>query len=421
MKKTYPFIFCFLIFTQHIIAQCENGRFHNFVFSGSKVTSDIAYGSNLKFDGKPQTLLMDIYEPTGDPASKRPLIIMAHGGSFLGGSKTGNDIVPLCKDLAKLGYVVASIEYRLGMLNFPFMDSISAAAAVLRGVHDGRAAVRYFRKNIETGGNTYKIDIDNIYFGGSSAGGFISLHIAYLDEKSEFPGYIDTLKHAGVNGGIEGLSGNPGYASNVKAIINICGAISDTAYMKKGDIPVLSFHGNKDMTVPFGSAKITVGIMPLLKVHGSASVAAKANEVGILNCFKIYYGQDHVPYISNTALYDTTITITRNYLEHFVCGVPLQCNYTTKIVTGIDEASQNASNVLIYPNPSHGDVIIDLSGLPDSNAKMELIDAFGRNVEVAQQLNNKTITLSRGSLANGIYLLHITSQNKQYSKKIILE
>lgn len=420
MKKMYMLLVSVLIWSQQTDAQCEGQRFHNFVFPGSKVTSDIVYGSNVKYDGKSQTLLMDIYEPTGDTASKRPLIIMAHGGSFLAGSKTGNDIVPLCKDLAKLGYVVASIQYRLGMLNFPFMDSTSASAAVLRGVHDGRAAVRYFRKNIQTGGNTYKIDANNIYFGGSSAGAFIGLHIAYLDQASEIPSYLDTTKHAGIKGGVEGLSGNPGYASNVKAVVNICGALSDTSCMKKGDIPVLSFHGDKDATVPFGSSKIVVGIMPLLKVHGSASVTAKANQEGILNCFKIYYGEGHVPYVSNAALYDTTLTITRNFLEHFVCGVPLHCEYTTKVVTGLNDIHTQAADILIYPNPSRGDVLIDLSKLQDNEAQLQLFDAMGRVVKTGQSSDQEMI-FGRENLAAGIYLIQVHSKGRLYSKKIIFE
>jgi carboxylesterase type B len=49
---------------------------------------------------------------------------MAHGGSFIGGSKTGTDVVPLCNDLQSLGYVVASIEYRVGMTNSLSLDQI---------------------------------------------------------------------------------------------------------------------------------------------------------------------------------------------------------------------------------------------------------------------------------------------------------
>lgn len=268
-------------------AQCSNGRYHNFIFANNTVTSDITYGSNLRSNNTTQTLKMDVYEPLGDVATNRPLIIIAHGGSFVGGSKTGSDVVPLCKDYAKMGYVVACIEYRLGMTNFPFgiPTSSDAGPAVIRGMHDGKAAVRFFRKDASLN-NTYKIDTNNIYFVGVSAGGFIGLQMAYLDEINELPSFIDTTNQKGLKGGIEGLSGNPGYSSEVKAYINLCGAIGDTAWMKAGDAPVLNMHGTQDGTVPYGTATIYLGgVYPILPVDGSRSIKTKANQVGITNCF----------------------------------------------------------------------------------------------------------------------------------------
>lgn len=74
----------------------------------------------------------------------------------------------------------------------------------MRGVQDGRAAVRYFRKNAAIGGNTYRIDTNNIYFAGVSAGGFIALQLAYLDKASEIPSFIDMAGQPGLTGGLEG-------------------------------------------------------------------------------------------------------------------------------------------------------------------------------------------------------------------------
>lgn len=416
MKKNYLLLLLTVIIALQVNAQCGLGRFHDFVFPGSTLTADIPYGSNLKYDGSTQTLLLDIYEPKGDTMSKRPLIIMAHGGAFLGGTKTGTDIVPLCKDFAKLGYVVASIEYRLGMTNFPFMDSAQAAAAVLRGVHDARAAIRFFRKNADK----YKIDVNNIFFDGSSAGAFMALHVAYMNEQSEFPDFIDTTKNIGVHGGLEGVSGNPGYPSNVKAIINMCGAIADTSWIKNGDIPVLSFHGTNDNIVPFGTKKMALVIVPLLVVHGSESVTAQANRVGVTNCFNIYYGQGHVPYSTNAALYDTTLNISRNFLEHFVCGIPLNCKYS-EVIANIDGLNADEGDVAIYPNPSGGDVTIDLSTIANKSIQIDLFDDIGRNLKTIRSTNENKIVLKRENLAKGIYFLRINNGIRLYAKRIIIE
>src|SRR6185295_15923294 len=112
MKIKYGILFiAFVSFNARLHAQCTGGRYTSPIFSADSVTSNIQYGSNITYTGGTQNLQLDIYQPSGDTASIRPLIIIAHGGSFLFGTKTGTDVVPLCHDFAKMGYVVASINY----------------------------------------------------------------------------------------------------------------------------------------------------------------------------------------------------------------------------------------------------------------------------------------------------------------------
>jgi len=428
MQKIYFLIqaITFVIITpQASTAQCSNGRYHNFVFTNHQLTSDITYGSNIKSNNTTQTLKLDVYQPQGDVETSRPLIIIAHGGSFVGGSKTGGDVTSLCKDFAKMGYVVASMGYRLGMTRFPFPgpDSVDAGPALIRGMHDGKAAVRFFRKNARIGGNTYKIDTNNIYFAGVSAGGFIGLHMAYLDKQSEFPTYIDTIAQKGLGGGIEGLSGNPGYPSDFKALVNLCGALGDSAWIDAGDKPVLNMHGNQDKTVPYGSALIKlINTYPILQVDGSYSVAARANQMGLTNCFKTYWGQDHVPHSGGGVQYDTTLVISRNFLEHFVCGVPLNCNYTSPVVlqVGVDELI-NTSQIVVYPNPANYRATIDLSAFKARPVSIELMDALGRRVNYVSSITSSNYQLTKGNLSSGIYFINISDGNNVYRTKIIFE
>ena len=440
MKKIYStFISCaFIISSLNINAQCGGNRYHDFVFASNPIiTSNIQYGSNVKSTGSSQNLLLDIYQPSGDVYTNRALVIVAHGGSFYSGSKTGTDVVPLCKDLAKMGYVVASIEYRVGITNFPAgthtVDSADAGAAVMRAVHDGRAAVRFFRKNAAIGGNTYGIDTNNIYFAGVSAGGFIGLHIAYMDQWSEFPTYIDTTGvtvgaktgQKGLRGGLEGASGNPGYSSNVKAIVNICGALGDTATMKPGDEPVLSFHGTNDGTVPYGSDIIYLfGTYPLLNVDGSASVALQANKLGLTNCFKSFSGADHVPEVSNSLYYDTVLVITRNFLEHFTCDVPLVCDYTSSVSAsslGVSEQTVEAFDIHIYPNPASIKINVDLTLFGGELVSIELYDALGRKLKAFANIKSDQYSINRDNLPKGIYFLKVISKDKSFCKKLFFE
>jgi para-nitrobenzyl esterase len=122
MKKFYSLITGSLLLaasSTQLNAQCGN-RYHDFIFSSVDVTSNIVYGNNVTFNNSASILKLDVYRPTGDTDTLRPLIIFAHGGSFVGGSKTGNDMIPLCTDFAKMGYVTASIDYRLFMTDLPF-------------------------------------------------------------------------------------------------------------------------------------------------------------------------------------------------------------------------------------------------------------------------------------------------------------
>ena len=82
MKKLYITLLSIALFAPAISpAQCAGERYFNYVFPASPVlTSNITYGSNLSLTGATQSLELDIYEPNGDTASLRPLVLVAHGG-----------------------------------------------------------------------------------------------------------------------------------------------------------------------------------------------------------------------------------------------------------------------------------------------------------------------------------------------------
>ena len=349
---------------------CTGGRYLNEIFPTVTTTTNILYGNNLNVSGNPEDLFLDVYEPTGDTETNRPLIIMAHGGSFVAGDKADGCVDAMCKDFAKMGYVTASINYRMFFEGFPPFcpDSVKGTETVMRATHDAKAAVRFFRKNFVEGGNTYGIDTSLIFFAGQSAGAFMALHLAYVDEPSEVP--VDTTK-PGLLGGVEGNSGNPGYSSKVTAIISMAGALGDTAWMKPGDTPIISFHGDLDGTVPFGTQMIQLlGICNIFEVDGSNSVHIKANELGINNCFIPYWGQDHLPECdppANPAYTDTSVTFIKHFLLQFVCCDPFMCSYTpipadTVVVANDDAATTNQGTSVVI-NVQSNDIGIDCSPL----------------------------------------------------------
>ncbi|MEP8914822.1 hypothetical protein ABKU09_23110, partial [Enterobacter mori] len=68
-------------------------RFRDEVFSSVTRTNDVSYGSAVRQDGTTMNLQADIYQPTGDTAALRPLVIWVHGGSFRSGSRTSPELV----------------------------------------------------------------------------------------------------------------------------------------------------------------------------------------------------------------------------------------------------------------------------------------------------------------------------------------
>jgi para-nitrobenzyl esterase len=402
-------------------AQCTGLRYRDIMFDDTTI-SNITYGSNVTLTNAAATLRLDVWMPKNDTVTNRPLIIIAHGGNFLGGTKTGTDVLQFCNDFADMGYVVASIDYRVGMTNFPFPgpDSTDATEAVIRAVHDAKAAVRFFKKDVSTMGNTYGIDTSNIFFMGVSAGGFMALQVAYLDDPSEFPGWADSTAQYGLHGGIEGLSGNPGYSSQIRGVINVAGALGDTAYIQAGDEPCINFHGDADNTVPYGSDLILlVGQFPLLEVDGSYSIDARLDQYGITNCFETYEGQDHVPHVNNPLYYDTTLAITRNFLVHFICGDPLDCSYSNPI--GVNELPAISSVLEVYPNPADENVNVNTSRLVGDGYKVEMYNSLGELVNSTPADVDGTTTINTENLAPGIYIMNVSNGTQLWTQKVVIK
>jgi hypothetical protein len=223
--------------------------------------------------------------------------------------------------------------------------------------------------------------------------------MAYLDTDAEIPTYVN-LSNPGLDGGLEGNSGNAGYSSSVNAIVNICGAIGDTAWIQPGDEPCLLFHGTNDQTVPFGSAmQYAFGVAPVVEVDGSNSINEKLNQVGVEHCFEIYEGQDHVPHMTNTFYLDTTLSIMSNFIGHYVCNQPLDCSYRTLSV-GVNELLADEA-LTLFPNPAVTYFQINAAQVQ----RILIYNVQGQLVE--QSLNENRVDIS--TLPDGMYFVKVES------------
>lgn len=416
---------------------CNNGRYSGNVYSTYTLTSNVAFGSSVAFSGSTQTLTLDFYEPVTDTAAARPLIIWAHGGSFVGGTKNDQDVSELCARFTKKGYVCASINYRTGF--FPF-DSTGIVPALLRAVQDMKASIRFFYKDRLTI-NKYKIDTNNIFVGGSSAGAITALHIAYLDKNCEINPYINATALAAA-GGIEGNSGNPNYSSKVNGVINLCGALGKYGWIENGDVPLCSMHGTSDATVLYGQGKANPGF-PTLYMDGSRMLYAGTTCNGSTNhAFYTWYGAGHVPYAGTSATaiayMDTTERFVRDYLlTRLACtNAPLMTpntpagnvsayaytNCTTSTLmgcpVGIKETESNAVLDELYPNPS-SDVVTLVFRNQGSEHTLLLTDMTGKIIQ-SEITKEQTYTIHKNNLAPGIYFLKAVNARGEYSVKKIM-
>ena len=201
-------------------AQCD-GRYENEIFS-SFTKTEVEFTNVYDWSITNSGLDMDVYTPDGDSYTERPLIIFAHGGSFWSGNKTNPMMVALCESFAKRGYVAASIQYRLTSI-WNLTDSMHMLQTVMNGISDAKAAIRYFRKDAATNGNIFGIDPNQIYIGGYSAGAILAVNLAYINDTVGVPSHLIPIINT--SGGLEGNSGNPGYSSDVKAVVNVAGAV----------------------------------------------------------------------------------------------------------------------------------------------------------------------------------------------------
>ena len=182
-------------------------------------------------------LCMDIYEPATEDDQPRPLVVFIHGGSFYNGDKADEPYRLWCSHFASMGYVAASINYRMGWT--PSSKHIDAAG--YRATQDANAALRYLVSNA----SRYNINTDWIFVGGSSAGAITALNMAFLNDLNRPASVME-------EGSVTKLAPECDATYHIAAIVNMWGAVCDTSIMRGAHTSIISFHGDADPIIPYG-------------------------------------------------------------------------------------------------------------------------------------------------------------------------
>ncbi|WP_052599248.1 T9SS type A sorting domain-containing protein [Aureispira sp. CCB-QB1] len=392
---------CYLLFvlliTQGSQAQhptCNNSRYLDTIFTDIDTTFNLLFGVNTTYQGNVDSLYMDVYQPATDTVSKRPLIILAFGGSFILGERT--DMAPLCHYYAQHGYVTATIDYRLYDGPFvPFPDSVVFADVVVKAIGDMKASIRYFREDAATA-NLYNIDTNAIFVGGGSAGAIMALHTAYLDTTDNIPPHILTAIHN--NGGFEGnTTTNTQYSSEVQGVLNLSGALGNASWVDMNDVPVFSVHDDNDDIVPYGQGYSTIAGFPISYLEGSQVIADTATALGIPNVLiTIPNSNGHVSYVNNPQWQDSVFTGIAMFLHEILCPIT-----TSKL-----SIATEGSKVLVYPNPATQYINIALEEDKGAYAVL-LYNSVGQKVFEQSDIVTTNWSLSRQNLPAGVYYLNI--------------
>jgi len=283
-----------------LVAQCDD-RYTTALFTDFEVIEDVAYGSSIELDGDVKDLVFDFYAPANDELEERPLIIWAHGGTFISGDE--DDLRFLGEHFAALGYANASINYRLAEVVFEnlqiFDNNITELMAdeLIKATQDMRAAIRFFRRDAAENGNQYGIDVDQIYVGGVSAGAITAVHVAYMDDLEGAESIaVDLPTLIEANGGLEGDSGNPGFSSEVSGVINFSGALASVDLIQADEVPLVSVHDTEDGVVPFAIDTVVVFSLPVIEMEGSQVMHERADELGVTNDLLSFDQALHVGY-----------------------------------------------------------------------------------------------------------------------------
>ena len=448
---------------------------------GLQITkTNIVYGTATNYLGATDTLKLDIYKPAGNTNTQRPILILNHGGAWIGGDKSEANIVLIAKEFVQRGYVVASVDYRLGThkANWamtPFQKAVNAGfhavyisdsaevfRAWYRAIQDLKGAIRFMKA---------RHDLDStcseaVFIGGESAGGFNAMGVAFLDLNSEKPAacsaiadvpmpqsnLLDNYPGGTVSlaqlkrpdlGSIDGSLNINGYNPKVKGVLNLFGGllsegISNNWVSGNDSMVVYMTHQTCDGIVPCNAAvclspmsincnlgntpfhtkwPISYGSCALKTNFTSGTPKIKKLKTEIFNCDPIVFPLTDCIRFANNGSY------------HYLVNTAVRCDSIAKFIApialtttkncataGIKNLDKNG-RITISPNPSNGTIFIN--GL-DGNYKpgIEITDVLGRQLDF-EWIKDNQINLSK--IESGFIFIKIKTDEGLSVKKVFIK
>jgi acetyl esterase/lipase len=235
---------------------------------------------------------LDLYIPENKNKAF-PLLVYVHGGSWQQGSKDAAAIASYMPQVARYGYVVASIDYRLVPEHtFP------------APIEDTKCAIRFLRANADK----YNIDTTQVGVIGESAGGYLATMASATGGTPVFA----TTEHARHSDKVQaavnlfGPSTFTGVTANTRPTALAMAFLGGTdpgkanisPYVTKNTPPMLLVHGTKDSMVPFKQAELLAQALEgkqvphkLIPVEGAGHGLTSVNDAAVTPTLGSIQGQ----------------------------------------------------------------------------------------------------------------------------------
>lgn len=392
------------------------------------VYEGVVYQSNaVLYNGQTRDLSMDIYVPfdlhsTGQPAQKRPLLMLVHGGGFIGGHE--KVFAEVAMAYAETGYVAASINYRLGVADgvtdlSQFCDHTEAVfAAMYRAAQDTRRAIQFLYDHA----HEYHIDRNNIFVLGHSAGAINVLNAGLLDA-DELPYNFETQ--------LGPLPPHP----LVTAYIPWAGAIANLDMIDADeDTPTLFIHGTCDPLVAYDQGNLICPDLPF--GFGSRAIAGRKKELCHNYLLLGIELGDHGAGGSEAEVLQRMLVWLK---QRILCGSPAQeCEPIAAVNPGscalqticpeTESCSEptaaldiaEAPTVELYPNPASERVTIVLPPGNEIHGAIGIYSANGKQIQRQTPHSDNPKTLDVSDLPPGLYFIEMRTDGGILAGRLII-
>jgi hypothetical protein len=381
---------------------CNSQRYRLNVFKNTVITKNIQFSIEETIGGRTFPLYMDIYEPAEDTFSKRPLVILAFGGSYINGTR--RDLEFMCKRFAKKGYVAVSIDYRLYDLPLiPFPNEAEMKDVVVRSIKDMSSALLYLDSTAKNG-NKYGLDMDWVYVGGVSSGAVTANHFAMLDSLNLVGNNLLNLinKHSP----IPGISDNNKLVK-IRGVINFSGALNDASWIDNNDPPFISFHDDGDPTVPYKNGNAQIFGLDIVYCEGSFTMDSVAKSKSVNSILNTIASNRHISYLLDVESSQQVIDESAIFMFKMICSETAAIEEVNKI---------DAFHV--YPNPFKDKLTITMQ-LKNAGL-IKILDNQGK-VIVKTGLSGSTQSFKTSSLPKGVYYLIFNIDGQDFTQTLIKE